>query len=93
MNFTSTFFQKLYKNRKRLEVVSNVLYRQFFDNVGNLAFRQSVVPSDFTETIIKTMHGDPRQGHPGASKMLAELRKRYYVPGLTEKVQDETCKK
>ena len=28
------------------------------------------------------------QGHPGASKMLAELRKRFnYVPGLTEMVQ------
>ena len=42
------------------------------------------------------MHGDPMQGHPGASKMLGKLRKRYYVPGLTEKVQEfvnnsQTC--
>ena len=34
------------------------------------------------------MHGDPMQGHPGASKMLSELRKRYYIPNLTEKVQE-----
>ena len=38
------------------------------------------------------------QGHPGASKMLAELRKRYYAPNLVEKVQRvvnncQTCKK
>ena len=33
------------------------------------------------------MHGDPMQGHPGASKMLSELRKRYYIQNLTEKVQ------
>ena len=96
VNFTSTFFQKLYKNRKRLEVVNNVLYTQFFDNVGKLAFRQIVVPPETTEAIIKTMHGDPMQGYPGASKLLAELRKRYYVPGLTEKVQEfvnncQTC--
>ena len=96
MNFTSTFFSKVFKNRKWLEVVNNVLYRQFFDNVGNLAFRQIVVPPETTEAIIRTMHGDPMQGHPGASKMLAELRKRYYVPGLTEKVQEfvnncQTC--
>ena len=42
------------------------------------------------------MQGDPMQGHSGASKLLADLRKRYYVPGLTEKVQDflnncQTC--
>ena len=31
VNFTSTFFQKLFKNRKKLEVINNVLYRQFFE--------------------------------------------------------------
>ena len=87
VNFASTFFQKLFKNRKRLEVVNNVLYRQFSDNVGNLAYRQIVVPPETTEAIIRMMHGDPMQGHPGASKMLSELRKRYYIPNLTEKVQ------
>ena len=88
VNFASTFFQKLFKNRKRLEVVNNVLYRQFFDNTGNLAYRQVVVPPETTEAIIRTMHGDPMQGRPGASKMLGELRKRYYIPKLAEKVQE-----
>ena len=64
-----------------------MLYRQFFDNVRNLAYRQIVVPPETTEAIIRTMHGDPMQGHPGASKMLCERRKRYYIPNLTEKVQ------
>ena len=32
------------------------------------------------------MYGDLMQGHPGASKMLVELRKRYYLPGLSEHV-------
>ena len=88
VNFASTFFQKLFKNRKRLEVVNNVLYRQFFDNTGNFAIRQIVVPPETTEAIIRTMHGNPMQGHPGASKMLGELGKRYYIPNLAEKVQD-----
>ena len=87
-NFASTFFQKLFKNRKRLEVVNNVLYRQFLDNRGNLAYRQIVVPPETTEAIIRTMHGDPIQGHPGASKMLGELRRRYYIPNLAEKVPE-----
>ena len=58
VNFASTFFQKLFKNRERLEVLNNVLYRQFFDNVGNLADRQIVVPPETTEAIFRTMHGD-----------------------------------
>ena len=35
VNFASTFFEKLFKNCKKFAVVNNVLYRQFFDNVGN----------------------------------------------------------
>ena len=88
MNFASTFFQKFYKNRKRLEVVNNVLYRQFFDNVGILAYRQIVVPPETTEAIIRTLLGDPMQGHPGASKMLGELRRRYCAPNIAEKVPE-----
>ena len=37
--------------------------------------------------IIRTLHENPVQGHPGSKKMLQELRKRYYSPNLTEKVQ------
>ena len=87
VKFASSFFQKLFKNRKRLEVVNNVLYRQFCDNVGNLAYRQIVVPPETTEAIISTMHGDPMQEHPGASKKLGELRKRYHITNLADKVQ------
>ena len=32
VNMHDQFFQKLYKNRKRLQVVNGVLYRQFFDH-------------------------------------------------------------
>ena len=88
VNFTSSFFQKLVKkkNKKRLEVVNSVLYRNFFDNTGGILLKQIVVPSETTMPIIRTMHGDPMQGHPGASKMLVELRKRYYIPSLSEHV-------
>ena len=84
VNFTSSFFQKLVKNRKRLEVVNKVLYRNFFDNTGRFLLKQIVVPPETTMPIIRTMHGDPMQGHPGASKMLVELRKRYYIPNASE---------
>ena len=86
VNFTSSFFQKLVKNRKRLEVVNKVFYRNFFDNTGRILLKQIVVPPETTMPIIRTMHGDPMQGHPGASKMLVELRKRYYIPNSSAHV-------
>ena len=84
-NFCSMFFQKLNKNRKRLEIVNDVLYRNFFDNTGKIKFKQVVVPDSIVEDIIRSLHNDPMQGHPGSSKMLNELRKRYYAPNLAER--------
>ena len=88
VNFACTFIQKLFKNGKRLEVVNNVLYRQLFDNVGDLAYRQIVIPPEPTKAINRTLHGDTMQGHHAiASKMLSELRQRYYGPNMTERVR------
>ena len=44
VNFASTFFQKLVKNRKRLEVVNKALYRKFFDNTGRVLKAKPVNP-------------------------------------------------
>ena len=46
--------------------------------------------------IIRSLHSNPVQGHPGSKKMLHELRKQYYSPSLAEKTQKilescETC--
>ena len=44
VNFESQFFQKLVKNKKSLEVVNNVLYRNFFDGTGKVKCKQIVTP-------------------------------------------------
>ena len=74
VNFASTFFQKLFKNRKRLEVVNNVLYRQFFDNTGTCSFSRNYGSHNQDDA------WQPMQGHPGASKMLGELKKKVLHP-------------
>ena len=81
------FFQKLYKNRKRLQVVNGVLYRQFFDHTGLESHMQLVVSEDCIKKIIRSLHNSPVQGHPGLKKMLHELGKRYYSPSLATEVQ------
>ena len=86
VNMLDQFFQKLYKNRKRLQVVNGVLYRQFFDNTGLESHKQLVVPEDCIKKKIRTLHNSPVQGHPDLKKMLHDLRKRFYSPSLATKV-------
>ena len=69
VNFESQFFQKLVKNKKRLEVVNNVLYRNFFDGTGKIKCKQVVTPPETIRKIIQSLHDDPLQGHPGCNKM------------------------
>ena len=83
-NFECQFFQKLVKNKKRLEVVNNVLYRSFFDGTGKIKCEQIVVPPETIHQIVQSLHNEPLQGHLGSSKMLHQLRKRYYSPNLSE---------
>ena len=75
VNLMSTFFQKLHKNRKRLENVNGVLYRIFYDHTGLESHKQIVQPDQVMLEIIRSLHGNPVQGHPGSKKMLHELRK------------------
>ena len=85
-NFKSQFFQKLVKNKKRLEVINNVLYRNFFDGTGKIKCKQTVVPPKTNRQIIQSFHEDHLRAHPGSSKTQHELRKRYYLPNLYELV-------
>ena len=87
VNLMSTFFQKLHKNRKRFENVNGVLYRIFYDHTGLESHKQIVVPDQVRLELIRSLHSNPVQGHPGSEKMLHELRKCYCSPSLAEKTQ------
>ena len=59
VNFESQFFQKLVKNKKRLEVVNNVLYRNFFDGTEKIKCKQTVTLPETIRQIIQSLHDDP----------------------------------
>ena len=68
INFCSEFIQKLNKHKKCLEVNNYTLYRKYFDNKGKITHKQIVVTDEITEQMIKELHNDPLQGHPGIKK-------------------------
>ena len=68
VNLMSTFFQKLHKNRKRLENVNGVPYRIFKDHTGLESQKQIVVPDQVMLEKIWSLHSNPVQGHPGSKR-------------------------
>ena len=86
ISFCSEFFQTLNMHRKRLEVINYTLYRKNFHQTGKVTHKQIVVTDEVMEHMIKELHNDPLQGHPGIREMLQELRSKYYNPNLTQKV-------
>ena len=87
-NFASQFLKRSMNNRNRLQVLSNVLYRQYFDHAGKPTSKQIEVPDTMIDDKIRTLHWNPMQVNAGASKILKVLRSRYYALDLTRKLQD-----
>ena len=74
--FQQYIFFKLHKIKLRLEVVNDVLYQKFYNNVGNDTHTQVVVPAETKDEINKKRHNNTIQGNPSSTKMLLELRTR-----------------
>ena len=54
---------------------------------------QLVVPSTFSESVLRELHDTPTGGHLGEEKMLSRVQSRYYWPGFSRDVRDycATC--
>ena len=75
-NLESQFLKKPIKNWNWLQVINNVLYRQYSEHTGSPINKQLVVPDNIIddEDISGTLRENPMQGHPGESKTLKVLR-------------------
>ena len=57
--FTSVLFREMHKYERRLQVVNDVLYPKFCNNVGHKTYKQIVVLADTMDSIIKTLQKTP----------------------------------
>ena len=80
--------QKYRKQFKRLTVNNNVLYRQYFNHIGNISHLQLCVPKHLRTELIYRLHNSKQKGHQGISNTLVELRKGFYFPGYQESIRD-----
>ena len=70
----------------RLSVHEDIIYRDYYDETGSVQFCQVLLPKQLVTELLQSLHGTANK-HPGSSKMLHEIRQKYYYPGVAKIVK------
>ena len=73
-------------NLERIVLKDEILTRQYFDETGNIKYHQILLPQHLLRELLQSLHGTAHR-HPGISKMLQEIRQRYYYPSMGKHVK------
>ena len=73
-------------NLERIARKDEILTLQYFDETGNVKYHQILLPQDLLQELLQSLHGTTHK-HPGISKMLQEIRQRYYYPSMVKHVK------
>ena len=69
--------------------------RQYYDETGQVKCHQNFLPNHLLKELLHALHGTAHK-HPCISKMLQDIRQKYYYPGIAKHVKKwvercETC--
>ena len=75
--------------------MDKIITRQYFDETGAIKYNQVLLPKHLVQELLESLHGKADK-HPGISKMLKDIRQKYYYPGIAKIVKKwvqgcETC--
>ena len=73
-------------NLERIIVKRYIQTRQNFDETGNVKYHQILLPQNLLQELLQSLHGTAYK-HPGISKVLQEIRQRYYYPSMAKYVK------
>ena len=73
-------------NLERVVLKDEILTRQYFDETGNVKYHQILLPQHLLQELLQSLHGTAHR-HPGISKMLQEIRQRFYYPSMAKHVK------
>ena len=69
------------RNKKRIIIKDDILYRQYYNDTGEVSHLQVLLPGQLLKVLLQSLHGTAGK-HPGISKMMQEIRQKYYFPSL-----------
>ena len=73
-------------NFDRLVLKDEIITRQYYDGTGQVKYHQTLLPKHLLKELLQAIHGTAHR-HPGISKMLQEIRQKYYYPGIAKHVK------
>ena len=75
------------RNKKRIIVKDDILYRQYYNDLGEVSHLQVLLPGQLLKVLLQSLHGTAGK-HPGISKMMQEIRQKYYFPSIATYVRN-----
>ena len=73
-------------NLERIVIKDEILTWQYFDETGNVKYHQILLPQHLLQELLQSLHGTAHK-HPGISKMLQEIRQKFYYPSMANDVK------
>ena len=75
------------RNKKRIIIKDDILYRQYYNDTGEISHLQVLLPGQLLKVLLQSLHGTASK-HPGISKMMQEIRQKYYFPSIATYVRN-----
>ena len=75
------------RNKRRIIIKDDILYRQYYNDTGEVSHLQVLLPGQLLKVLLQSLHGTAGK-HPGISKMMQEIRHKYYFPSIATYVRN-----
>ena len=76
------------RNKKRIIIKDDILYRQYYNDIGDVSHLQVLLPGQLLKVLqLQSLHGTAGK-QPGISKMMQEIRQKYYFPSIATYVRN-----
>ena len=75
------------RNKKRIIIKDDIFYRQYYNDIGEVSHLQVLLPGQILKRLLQSLHGTIGK-HPGFSKMMQEIRQKYYFPSIATYVRN-----
>ena len=68
------------RNKRRIIIKDDILCRQYYNDLGEVSHLQVLLPGQLLK-VLQSLHGTADK-HPGISKLMQEIRQKYYFPSI-----------
>ena len=75
------------RNKKRIIIKDDILWRQYDNDLGEVSHLQVLLPGQLLKVLLQSLHAKAGKP-PGISKIMHEIRQKYYFPSIATYVRN-----